>query len=346
MDPPAGAALAPDRTDLLLHAWELERAGRMVELRALLEGLDPAVLVDEADLGVLLSSTYLHLRDLEAAGRLLERLAPTCRGRRNDRLHRRYLNLTGVMLMHGGRLDASRQVQHELMGKSLAANDASTLLWCTMHLALIHHKKCEWAQAVAHHNRALLLARTVDGGQWLSGVHHNFAYTYRGMGLLDASQRQLDASRRLPRPDYLPLASELERAELARAHGDLDMAQSLALRAHAGYVAHGTGAGIAATCTTLACIEMDRGRLDRARAVLDEARGALSPDEVVEWGELWEHVAVLERLDGRPEESAAAQARATAIYTRMDAPRRIAAMLRRLGGPRSVRLSEIPIHRG
>ncbi|HEX6370954.1 MAG TPA: hypothetical protein VF006_18690 [Longimicrobium sp.] len=343
--PSPAAAAAPDTTDLLLRAWELERAGQLVELRALLEGIPSALLADEPDLGLLLASTYTHLRDLERAERTLHLIAPTCRGRHNDRLFRRFLTRQGVLMLFRGRLNESREVHTELMHKSLQADDPATLLWSTMHLAIIHSLKCEWPEAVALHGRAVPLARTVDGGQWLRGVHHNFAATYRHMGRLDESQRHFEASALCaPRDDAQGWA--VERAELMRLRGEHDVAERLIARAYAEYRRVVSPTGMANVLMALVRLEMARGRLPEARAAADEAQALLPRIEVVDWGELYEEIAVLEAMDGHPGASEDAQERAAEIYTLMDAPRRISNMLQRLRGRPALRIGLSTVYRG
>jgi ATP/maltotriose-dependent transcriptional regulator MalT len=339
-------AHAPDLTDLLLQAWELERATRLIELRALLEELPPDLLSAEPDLGLLLSSTYVHMRDLAGAERTLQRIEAACRERRNDRLHRRYLTQKGLLLLFHGRLNESHAVHTELMGNSLAADDESTLLWSTMHLALIHNLKAEWATAMGLQNRALALARRVDGGKWRAAVQSNFSITCRGMGRLDAALRQSDEAAR----DGLSADMEgpwaMERAELMRLRGEYDVAESLTARSYAAAKRIDSPAVMANARLSLARLEMVRSHLPEARAAMDEARALLPPNEVVDWGELYEEWAVLEMMDGNSAASAEAKQRAIDIFTLMDAPRRIGDMLQRLSGRPAVLVGVSAVYRG
>lgn len=339
-------AQAPDRTDLLLQAWELERASRLIELRALLEELPPELLSVEPDLGLLLSSTYVHVRDLAGAERTLQRIEAACRERSNDRLHRRYLTQKGLLLLFHGRLNESHAVNSELMSKSLAMDDESTLLWSTMHLALIHNLKAEWATALGLQNRALALARRVDGGKWRPGVQNNFAITFRGMGRLDAALRQSDEAARDGLTPDVEASWAMERAELMRMRGEYDVAESLTARSYAASERIGSAAVMANARLSLARLEMVRGRLPEARAAMDGAIALLPPNEVVDWGELYEELAVLEMMEGNPAASAEAKQRAIDIFTLMDAPRRIGDMLQRLSGRPAVLVGVSAVYRG
>jgi ATP/maltotriose-dependent transcriptional regulator MalT len=340
------SAQAPDRTDLLLQAWELERATRLIELRALLEELPPELLSEEPDLGLLLSSTYVHVRDLAGAERTLQRIEAACRERSNDRLHRRYLTQKGLLLLFHGRLNESHAVNSELMSKSLAMEDESTLLWSTMHLALIYNLKAEWATALGLQNRALALARRVDGGKWRPGVQNNFSITFRGMGLLDAALRQSDEAARDGLTPDVEGSWAMERADIMRLRGEYDVAESLTARSYAAAERIGSAAVMANARLSLARLEMVRGRLPEARAAMDAARALLPPNEVVDWGELYEELAVLEMMDGNPAASAEAKQRAIDIFTLMDAPRRIGDMLQRLSGRPAVLVGVSTVYRG
>jgi tetratricopeptide (TPR) repeat protein len=231
------------------------------------------------------------------------------------------------------------------MSKSLAADDESTLLWSTMHLAVVHNLKAEWTTALGLQNRALALARRVDGGKWRPSVQNNFSITCRMMGRLDAALRQSDEAARDGLSADLEASWAMERSELMRLRGEYVVAESLNARSFATCERIGSVAGMANARLSLARLEMVRGRMSEARAAMDSAFALLPPNEVVDWGELYEEKAVLEMLDGTPAASEEAKQQAIAIYTLMDAPRRIRDMLQRLSGRAAVLVGISAVYR-
>jgi tetratricopeptide (TPR) repeat protein len=319
------------RMDLLLRTWELQLAFDFPGIRALLEPVGTERLFQEPELVLSLVTAYSNHGQTRRSRQLIERARHLFGAGAPDTLRLRFLNVWANALLLEGHVEQVQGIVREYQALSEAAGDDVHRLWSCVQGFMLAGNAFDWVEALRWLQQGLHLARTVLHGRGhLALWHHNMAMTCRHLGLFAEAQRHHEEGVRAGRPEWVAAHSYIERGLLMNAVGDHDVARALALRAVDLFRRVDSHVGIAEACSALGAIALSTGDLAEARSALVQAREALDEPNLRIAGELEEELAVLELLSGNARARRAAQARATRIYNRMGAPRRVVILRLRL----------------
>jgi tetratricopeptide (TPR) repeat protein len=317
------------QSELLVRAWELEKRAQTDEVRELLEGLPRAELLKNSELGILLLNAYVFTFN-QAAARVLEReLLPTFEARGNDRLHRRYLNFRGVLLLRESKLSEAEPLFRQLDWMSTSAKDDLTLSFAWANLGHLNVLRLRYAEALGHYSRALVLARVQQGRRGMARIFGGTAFTYAEMEMYPESQRDYETARRYQENPHELAILDVDEARMLVQSGRLEAAARLASRAKALFAEHGIRPGFVAAATVLARIATSRGDFETARVELTLAR-SIDSNEPILRGEIEEEQAITEVLAGDERAAARAEELATRYYLSTNCPARAERMRARL----------------
>lgn len=317
-------------TLLLLRAWELDRAGRTEELRALLSPLSTAELAEVPELGLLLAGACLHMARFDEAEPLIELLQVPCRAPGRGGLHRRLLNLEGALHINRGRYAEAERVFHLLEDLSREADDRRTLGYAWMNMAAVPWVRLEVVEAMAYLHRAVALQQEM-GDRWLGITYYNLGVMYRELGRPNEALRMFDRCEGFPMTAVTRARASRERALAMRDLGEREVAWQLAARAARRIEASGWRAETAESYAVLSALAREAGDLAGARGHLERALAGVPTGEILTDGIVWEEAALLAHAEGDAAAEEEARAQAAAVYQRLGSPRRLERMRERLG---------------
>jgi tetratricopeptide (TPR) repeat protein len=331
---PAAERLDP-LGELLLRAWTLEARAETDQVRALLEALPRSQLLEAPELGILLLNAYVFTFERDAAHALERELRPLFDERGNDRLHRRFINFQGILLMRESAATESEAVFRRLEWMSRRAGDDYTLSFACANLGHVETNRFRGADALPHYSRALVLARAQQGSRGVARILWGSALAYTGLEMYAEAQRDYEAARRHQRNAFEAAFMDVTEAEMLVQSGSVEAGARLAQRARAFFSQRGHSVGIASVSAVLARIAASTGDLETARAVLEQARSLCPQNDLLMVAEIEEERAVVAALSGDDETCAQAAERATALYLSAESPGRAERVHRRVTLARS-----------
>lgn len=315
-----------NRLSLLERAWTLQRSGDMSAIVRLLAPVPVADLLAEPELGILLGFGWFHSGQGQQTLDLVHALYEPLRRGGNSSLHRRLRNLHAIVLLSRGGVEAAALMWTELMEKALASGDQLALGWAYANLAIVADIQCRWEDSLALSQRAGAVYQRLGDLRALAASHHTRGMTYRQLGLLREADKQFEHAADLLRmhstDDHLAY-TDMERGLTLYLLGDVRLGQASVQRALDTFVRVGHEAGQGDSRRVLGIFAMREGKLPEARRLLEDALERVrSAADLLTEAEVLEELAVLEKLEGNPGESARRAGEAAVIYRAMGADRR------------------------
>lgn len=324
----AGAAVR----ETLFRCWDLYARGDSAGLRAELEALPEAQLLDEPELGLLLMGALIATYDTRGAAALGERMQPAVRRRGDARQQRRLANLQAQVALHEGRLSDAERELLALEAESAAVGDALTRFYAWGNLGILSAMRCEFDDAVGWFRRAVVIMQELGAINWGMPLHQSMGRAYREMERPAEAEQHFQQARRFAGTAHEIHVIHLERSILKAQTGDVEVADAMAVRALEHFSTHGRASGVCQAHRARAAAALHRGDWEGARAQLELARRSLPPDDPLLEAEIEEDAALAELRLGHAAESALHATRAADGYARMEAPRRAERMRQRLAG--------------
>lgn len=181
-----------EANDLLEEAEALRVKNRFDELRDLLASVPSQLLDSDGSLryysGVVAFRAGNYVNALSNVQRAIEILPPF----ENTRVHRRCLNLQGIILIELGRLPAAEECLRAASSAAAVAEDLEILANTTMNLGVIADMRCQWDQAIAAFTRARFVFESIAKYRMAAGSHHNLGMSLRQVGLLSDAYAHFD----------------------------------------------------------------------------------------------------------------------------------------------------------
>lgn len=298
-------------SDVLERARTLHEARDYPALVALLSPLDAAGRLDEPELRFLLADAWDVVGEGDRALEQVERLAPVCARRGNDDLHRKRLNLEGILRFERGDIAGAESAWRKMLDAASRAGDEDFVARANNNLGIICTLQGRQAEALACYERALAAYRRLGYLRGLAQAHQNVAITYRELGFgheADAHFRHAITYARAAGSE-----DELARAEQERAlyflymRRDARLADTTARRALHRFRALTEPGGEGEVQRVLGIIALAEDRRTAAREHLDAAvTFARSSHRRLLLAEALEALAALDLVEG---DEAAAHAR-------------------------------------
>ncbi len=258
----------------------LERARVLVAgrdypgLAALLGPVPREQLLAEPELGFLLAEAWRRGGERSGALGLARALERVCRRRGNDRLFRERSNLEGILLFEAGELGGAEVEWRRLVDASSRAGDEEFVARANQNLGIIYTLAGRWEEALASHERAIVAYQRLGYLRGLAQAHNNLAISYREMGFLNEADQAFRQALEFARSDGSE--DELGRIEqewalLTALRGDAALAGVTAERSLRRFRQLGEPGGAGDALRVLGIVALWDGRLEQARARLDEA---------------------------------------------------------------------------
>jgi tetratricopeptide (TPR) repeat protein len=210
----------------------MAEAGTWVDLVTL--GRQHASGSTDAELRVLFGEALVRTGEEREARDWLEGILPELAERGERALHRRALNLFGVVTFTLGELDASNAAFTTALELATRADDLLLLARASNNLGAIANLQSRHDGALLHYRVALPVYQRLGQRRGLAETYHNLAITYRDLGALpDADEherRALDYAGGDVAPRVAAMA-HVGRAEIALRRGDAPLAERTARRA-------------------------------------------------------------------------------------------------------------------
>ncbi len=243
-------------------------------LAALLGRVPREQLLAEPELGFLLAEAWRRAGERAGALELARALQPVCRRRGNDRLFRERSNLEGILLFESGDLGGAEAEWRRLVDASSRAGDDEFVARANQNLGIIYTLAGRWEEALASHERAIVAYQRLGYLRGLAQAHNNLAISYREMGFPDEADQAFRQALAFARTDGSE--DELGRIEqewalLTALRGDAALAGVTAERSLQRFRKLGEPGGAGDALRVLGIVALWGGRLQQARARLDEA---------------------------------------------------------------------------
>jgi len=324
------------RASLLEGAWELQRLHDLSGLIELLSPLSEADLAAEPELGLMLGFAWHHTGRSNHALQVVKALQGSVRRGGNTRLSRRVQNLHAMVLLEQGNLHAAEELWIGLHERASQAADTLAVAWVHTNLGIVADIQCRWEESLASSQRAVAAYQKLGDRNALGGTHHNIGMTYRQLGFLDDAARSFERAAHYYRNagnENDIARTELERGLTLFMLGDVRLARASVGHAVERFTRMGHMAGQSDSWRVLAIFARQEGRLGEARRLLEASLPLVreAVDRLTE-AEILEELAVLEKMEGDPGESARRAGEAALIYRGMGAARRAERMEERLNG--------------
>jgi tetratricopeptide (TPR) repeat protein len=214
--------------------------------------------------------TYLHALaqyrsgEYEEAARLLACVEAAAERRGKDRLYCRRISLMGAIDVERGDLSIGRERFSEALFIATTRDYKAQVASATMNLGVISSICCEWDEALASFERAIVAYEQIGHLYNLAGAHHNLGIIFRETGKYAAAHGHFDTSLQLFQicKASAEIAYSLsERALLTNAEGDLELAESTARKSLAMLVTLRNPREEAEALQTLGIILRTKGKL-------------------------------------------------------------------------------------
>lgn len=217
----------PDR------ARELAGAGAWTEVVALVRQ-HRGELARDAELRVLFGESLVRIGEEREAREWLASILSGLTEQHERALHRRALNLFGVVTFTLGELDESHAAFTTALELATQADDLLLLARASNNLGAIANLQGRHDDALRHYRIALPAYQRLGQRRGLAETYHNLAITYRDLGSLgeadEHERRAIDHATGEGAPRVAAMA-HVGRAEVALRRGDPHLAEQTARRA-------------------------------------------------------------------------------------------------------------------
>lgn len=202
--------------------------------------------------------------ECEEAARLLASIEAAAESRGKDRLYCRRISLMGAIYVERGDLSTGRERFSEALFIATTRDYKAQVASAIMNLGVIASICCEWDEALASFERAIVAYEQIGDLYNLAGAHHDLGITFRETGKYSAARGHFDMSLQLfqiCRASAEIAYSLSERALLTNAEGDSDLAESTARKSLAMLMTLRTPREEAEALQTLGIILRTKGEL-------------------------------------------------------------------------------------
>jgi tetratricopeptide (TPR) repeat protein len=325
---------AEERYRLLEEASELSRRWDYEGLKAYgsrLSGLD---LYTDPELSYLYALALYRCGDYDATWPILQELDRICQNNGKDRLHCRRVSLKGALHVERGELHLAEMYFSEALFIAAAKDYKQQVATAMMNLGVISSIRCEWDEAIASFERAIVANQQIGDMYNLASAHYDLGMTYREVGNYSEASAQLDLASAFFRQhaSTLDIAySSFERALVMKSTGDLDLAETTIRHAIATLPAPRPMRCEAEGLRALAIVLIDTGEIAMARAHLARALDlAAATGAQMLKAEVHEELAVINHSLGDHGFAETHVTSASTIYQMMGADIRVQRMRKRL----------------
>lgn len=258
---------------VLEEVRELQARRDYVAIAERLSGEDPADLLAEPELGILLAEAWRRGGERERALGLVQQLSPIC-GLRGDRLSRNCSNLEGILYFELGQVAAAEAEWGRLLAASSRAGDEEFVARANQNLGIIQTLAGQRSAALASQERAIISYQKLGHLRGLAQAHNNLAISFREMGFPDdadaAFRKALEYARIDGSEDEVARVEE-EWALLLALRGDSQLAAITAARSLERFRKLGEPAGGGDAMRILGIVALWDGRLGEAKQWLEQA---------------------------------------------------------------------------
>jgi len=225
---------AIERSTLLEKVERLNKERAYPEVLALMS-LEPVhARIAEPLLGYYLAVAYQQTGDESEARRIVEEVESAGGHQRGDFVHRRLLNLQGMLAINSGELTLADTYLSEAFEAAHETGDHVLAGLAVAHQGVVADIRCDWTKALACYHRSKHYWETSGNFLYLGLCQHNLGMTFRQLSLVDQADACFSEAvkmfLRYGKPDDV-CATEIERALLACIQGDLQFADAMINRA-------------------------------------------------------------------------------------------------------------------
>lgn len=244
--------------------------------------------------------------------------------RGNDALHRKRLNLEGMIYFDTGRIGEAEIAWRSLLEDASAADDEENVARANQNLGAVYTLHVRAEEAITSYERAMAAYRLMGHRRGLAQCHHNLGLTYRELHFGPKADAHFLQAIRYAIADHSE--DEIARAEQERAlliyidRKDARLARATARRALDRFTSLRESAGIGETLRVLGLIELGEGDDNASRTHLRDAlaHAEATANPLLE-AESLEAVSVLEERAGDTDAAHVLRARAQALFAELGA---------------------------
>jgi tetratricopeptide (TPR) repeat protein len=265
---------AEKRYQLLEEASELSRRWDYIGLKVLGSNLSDQELYTDPEVMYLYALALYRCGDYEATWPVLQKLDVICRNRGKDRLHCRRITLKGALHVERGELDLAEMYFSNTLFIAAAKDYKPQIATAIMNLGVIRSICCEWDEAIAAFERAIVAYQQIGALYNLASAHHDLGMTYREVGKYSEANAHLDFASAFFRQHASTLEiaySAFERALVMKSVGDLNLAESTIRHAIDTLVAPRPMRGEAEGLRALGIVLIEKGELATAQLHLQRS---------------------------------------------------------------------------
>jgi tetratricopeptide (TPR) repeat protein len=252
---------------------------RQREWSALADRLRPLgedALLEDPELGFMFADAARRLGETELSHRLAERVEPAAMRSGDRRLAVNVVNLRGMALTDGGRLDEAEDAFSQLLELASEWADEEFAARASNNLGVLANIRGRREAALTCYGRALASYQRLGYVRGLAQTHHNLGISYRDLAFEADADAHFRRAIELAGPegaeDVVAMA-ELERALLRARAGDGPLAEAMARRALERFERLGDPLGRGDALRGVAAGLRASGRQAEASAVLETALG-------------------------------------------------------------------------
>jgi tetratricopeptide (TPR) repeat protein len=260
--------------DLVRRARQLYDAREYAAVAELLAPVGEEQLVGEPVLAFLLAGAWQRLGEREPALALLRRLSPVLRRMGNDPLHRRCLNLEGVLLFGFGEIGKAEAVWGRLLEMAMRDGDEAMVARANNNFGVVYTVRWQRELALASYGRSVAAYQRLSYLRGLAQAHSNLGIIFREMDFLAESEQHFEQAVEYARADGSrdeEGRATVERALLLGYRRDLSLARATAERALGLWRDLGDPAGEGESQRVLGILAVVGGEWDEASARVDAA---------------------------------------------------------------------------
>lgn len=220
---------AEERYQLLEEASELSERWDYTGLKTLCSQLSDEESLSDPEIPYLYALALYRCGDYEKSWPVLQKLDVICQNRGKDRLHCRRMLLKGALYVERGELDLAEAYFSDALFIAAAKDYRPQIAIAIMNLGVIRSIRCEWDEAIAALERAIVAHQQLGSLYNLASAHYDLGMTFREVGNYSEANEHLDVASAFFRQHGSPLEiayAAFERALVMKAIGDFDPAES------------------------------------------------------------------------------------------------------------------------
>jgi tetratricopeptide (TPR) repeat protein len=306
---------------------------RQREWAALAERLRPLgeeTLTADPELGFLFADAARRLGETETSRRVAERVEPAALRSGDRRLAVNVVNLRGMALTDGGRLEDAEDAFSRLLELASEWEDEEFAARASNNLGVLANIRGQRETALTCYGRALAAYQRLGYVRGLAQTHHNLGISYRDLAFAedaDAHFRRAIEMGTASAAEDVVAGAELERALLRARAGDGPLAERMARRALERYERLGDPLGRGDALRGVAAALRASGRDPEAHDALDAALVIAQENaDPLLLAEVQRDRGLLLRDDGRSDEARDALLESAASFDRLGASAEAAAV--------------------